>query len=84
MMIHKIFLSLDNNYWLKLLEFYPNEPTNQNLIKFPKVVEPTNKKTIKILELAVVGIYIVMKDFYSSLGGGGGLRIIFDNKIIII
>ena len=42
-MIHKINTSVDN--WLKRLDFQLNEPTNQNLIKVPKVVEPTNKKT---------------------------------------
>ena len=29
-------------YWLKILE-----PTNENLIKVPKVFEPTNKKTFE-------------------------------------
>ena len=33
--------SIDWNKWLEL-----NEPTNQNSIKFPKVVDPTNKKTL--------------------------------------
>ena len=42
-MIHKINTSVDN--WLKSLEFQLNEPAKQNLIKVPKVVEPTNKKT---------------------------------------
>ena len=36
--------SVDFNQWLKRLE--TNEPTNQNSIKVPKVVKPTNKKTL--------------------------------------
>ena len=45
MMIHKITSIVDYNEWLKSLDTQLNEPTNQNSIKFPKVVEPTNKKT---------------------------------------
>ena len=45
MMIHKITTSVDYNYWLKCLNIQLNYPTNQNSIKVPKVVEPTNKKT---------------------------------------
>ena len=33
------------NQWLKRLDTQLNEPNNQNSIKFPKVVETTNKKT---------------------------------------
>ncbi len=34
---------LDYNYWLKHLD---TESTNQNSLKVPNVVTPTNKKTI--------------------------------------
>ena len=46
MMIHKIILSVDYNYLLKRLDTQSNEPTNQNSIKVPKDVQPTNKKTL--------------------------------------
>ena len=45
MMIHKITTSVDFNYRLKILDTQLNIPTNQNSIKVPKVVKPTNKKT---------------------------------------
>ena len=38
--------SVDYNWWLKRLVTELNEPTHQSLIKVPKVVEPTNKKTL--------------------------------------
>ena len=31
---------------LKRLNTQPNKPTNQNLIKFPKVIKQTNEKTL--------------------------------------
>ena len=34
------------NSWLKRLDTQLNEPINQNDVKFPKVVKPTNKKTL--------------------------------------
>ncbi len=46
MMIHKITPSVENNYGLKRLDTQLNEPTNQNSIKVPKVVKPTNKKIL--------------------------------------
>ena len=48
MMIHKINPAVDYNYWLKRLDSgtQHNKPTNRNSIKVPKVVEPTNKKTL--------------------------------------
>ena len=46
MMFHKINPAVDYNYWLKRLKSQHNEPTNKNPIKVPKVVEPTNKKTL--------------------------------------
>ena len=45
-MIYKITPSVDNNKWLKRLDNQTNEPTNQNSIKVPKLVKPTNKKTL--------------------------------------
>ena len=47
MMIHKIILSVDYNYRLKRLDTQLNELTNQNLLKVPKVVKQTNKKTLR-------------------------------------
>ena len=44
MIIHKITPFVDYNEWLKRLDTQLNEQTNQNLIKVPKIVEPTNKK----------------------------------------
>ena len=38
--------SVDYFCRLKLLDRQNNEPTNQNLVKIPKVVEPTNKKIL--------------------------------------
>ena len=38
------FLHRYCNKWLKSFDTQLNEPTNQILIKVPKVVEPTNKK----------------------------------------
>ena len=46
MIIHKILFFVDYNKWLKRLDTQLNNPTNQNLIKDPKVVEPTNKKML--------------------------------------
>ena len=43
-MIHKINPYVDYNQQLKRLDTQLNEPTNQNLLKVPKVVEPTIKK----------------------------------------
>ena len=43
-MIHKITPYVDYNYRLKRLNTQLNEPTNQN--SNPKVVKPTNKKTL--------------------------------------
>ena len=34
------------NQWLKRLNTQLNKPTNQNTLKVPKVVKPTNKKTL--------------------------------------
>ena len=45
-MKNKITSSLDYNYWFKSLDTQLNDPTNQNSIKVPKIVEPTNKKTV--------------------------------------
>ena len=44
MVIHKITPSVDYNHWLKCLDTQLNEPTYQ---KVPKVVKPTNKKTLE-------------------------------------
>ena len=48
MMIHKINPCVDYNYLLKRLNTELNEPTNQNSIKIPKVVETTNKCYYKL------------------------------------
>ena len=46
MMINKINPSVDYSYWLKHLNTQPKEPTNQNSVEVPKLVKPTNKKTL--------------------------------------
>ena len=46
MMIHQIIPSVDYKKMLKRLINQLNEPINQNSIKVPKVVKPTNKKTL--------------------------------------
>ena len=46
MMIHKIPSSVDYNYWLKRLNNHLNKSYNQISLKVPKVVKPTNKKTL--------------------------------------
>ena len=38
--------SVDYNQSLKRLDTQFKKPTNQNLIKVPEVVKPTNKKTL--------------------------------------
>ena len=38
--------SIDYNLWLKRLDTQLNELINQNSIIVPKVVKPTNKKTL--------------------------------------
>ena len=43
---HKKKPSMDYNQWLKRSDTQNNEPTNQNRIKVPIVVKPTNKKTL--------------------------------------
>ncbi len=43
LMIHYFTLSLFYNSWLKRLDTQLIEPTNQNLVKVPKIVKPTNK-----------------------------------------
>ena len=50
--MHKITPNEYNNTWLKPLDTQPNKPTNQNLVHAPKVVKPTNKKTL--LETSVI------------------------------
>ena len=37
---------VDYNKWQKRLDTQLNEPSNQNLIKVPKVVKSMNKKTL--------------------------------------
>ena len=46
LMIHKNTPSVDYNYWLKRLDAQLNESTSPNSFKVPKVVKPTNKKTL--------------------------------------
>ncbi len=45
-MIHKLQNITPSNRWLKRLDTQLDKPTNQNYIKAPKVVKPTNKKTL--------------------------------------
>ena len=44
--MHKIVPYVDYKQWLKCLNTQLNEPTNQNLIKVPKVGELMNKKAL--------------------------------------
>ena len=46
MFMNTITPSADCNKLLKLLDTQLNEPTNQNSIKTPKVVNPTNKEML--------------------------------------
>ena len=46
MMVQKVTPSVYYNQWLKRLNTQLNESTNQNPIKVPKVVKPTNIKTL--------------------------------------
>ena len=42
--MHKSTPFVDYNQWLKRLNNQLNKLTNQNLLKVPKYVKPTNKK----------------------------------------
>ena len=44
MLIHKINPFVDYNSWLKCLNTQFNESNNQNQLKSPNVIKPTNKK----------------------------------------
>ena len=44
--MHKITPSLDYNQQLKGFDTQLNKQINKNLIKAPKVVKPTDKKTL--------------------------------------
>ena len=46
MMIHKFTSSVDYNQWLERFDTQLNETTKQNSIEVPKVIVPTNKKTL--------------------------------------
>ena len=43
-MMHKITNAVYDNKWLKRKDTRLIEPTNQNTIKLPKVVDPANRK----------------------------------------
>ena len=61
-------LSVDYDQCLKPLDTQLNEPTNQNLIKVPKVVQPTNKKTfLMTLGTSVINIpmYTPSMNYYT-------------------
>ncbi len=46
MMLHKIYTSVDLNYRVKHMDIQLNKQTNPNLVKVPKVLKPTKKKTV--------------------------------------
>ena len=48
MMIYRINPSVEYNDWLKSLDTQINESTNQNSLKVPKVVNPTNTKKMSL------------------------------------
>ena len=51
----QITMSVDCNWRLKRLDTQLYEPTNQNSLKFPKVIKPMNKKRYyKTLETSVI------------------------------
>ena len=54
-MIHKIPFYVDYNFWLKCLDTQLIESTNKKLLKVPKVVKPTNRKTL----LVTVGTSVI-------------------------
>ena len=62
MMINKITSTVDYNVWLKRLGTELNEPTNLNFHKIPKVVKPTNNKTL----LKYFWDYVISRPLSSS------------------
>ena len=50
--------SSDNNYWLKCLNTKINETTNQNSLKFPKLLsQRISKRYIKLWRLVLLTIH---------------------------
>ena len=45
--------NVDYNWWLIRLDTQLNEPTNQSLVKVPKVVDPTNKKWVTYFDTKI-------------------------------
>ena len=43
---YEITTFVDNRQFFKRLDTQLNEPTNPNSLKVPKIVRPTNKKTL--------------------------------------
>ena len=43
---YEITTFVDNRQFFKRLDTQPNEPTNPNSLKVPKIVKPTNKKKL--------------------------------------
>ena len=43
---NKITTYVDYNQWFKRFDFQRNKPTNKNLTKVQKIIEPNNKKTL--------------------------------------
>ena len=70
--------------WLKRLDTQLNEPINQNSIKVPKVVKPTNKKTLLYKTLGIIVINSLFVALSPSLplniGKNGRIYNIFYNK----
>ena len=46
MMLHKNTPCVDNNHWLLLLNTQLKSQSNKNKKMSPKIVKPTNKKTL--------------------------------------
>ena len=65
LMIHKITPSVDYNYWLKNFDTQLIEPTNKNLIKVPKVLEQTNKKTLSKNSPPASNLFTISTKFYK-------------------
>ena len=62
MMIHKITPTLYFNWWRKCLDTQLSEPTEQNSLKIPKVVNPTiRKRCYKTLGTIVLNSLLSLK-----------------------
>ena len=67
-MIQKISSSVDYDYWLKRLDTQLTEWINQNSLEAPKVVNPTNEKTLlKTLGTSVINRLLSPSFFHNKI-----------------